>query len=91
MVTLLPLENVSNMRLVFRKEQYVRTHLKGTAAILAGVGAALAVGVGPVHAQEDPCAGSGQDYGQLHADLARQGALGKDRNPGQHQGYSLCR
>jgi hypothetical protein len=33
---------------------------------------------------------TGRDFGQYHAEHAREGTLGKDHNPGHHQGYSPC-
>lgn len=59
---------------------------------LAVVAAATALmSPSPAFAADEHCAGSGQDYGQLHADLARQGELGQEQNPGEHRGYSSCR
>jgi hypothetical protein len=29
-------------------------------------------------------------YGQHHAEMAQEGHLGKDMNPGHHQGASTC-
>ncbi len=49
---------------------------------------ALVVAV-PAFAQEDHCA-SGRAFGQHHAEMAQMGMLGKDMNPGMHQGYSTC-
>lgn len=33
---------------------------------------------------------SGYEFGQHHAEMAQNGHLGADQNPGQHQGYSGC-
>ena len=32
--------------------------------------------------------GQGQDFGQHHAGMAQLGLIGKDMNPGMHQGFS---
>jgi hypothetical protein len=32
--------------------------------------------------------GAGQAFGQHHADMAQQGGLGQDMNPGMHQGFT---
>lgn len=33
-------------------------------------------------------AGAGQAFGQHHAEMAQQGMLGADMNPGMHTGFS---
>jgi hypothetical protein len=38
---------------------------------------------------EDHCA-SGYAFGQHHAEMAQEGMLGAEMNPGNHQGYSVC-
>lgn len=32
--------------------------------------------------------GAGQVFGQMHAEHARDGVLGQEMNPGNHQGFS---
>ncbi len=51
--------------------------------------------VGPVFAQTpmhcgDPSLPGHSGFGQHHAGMAQEGMLGKDMNPGMHQGYSSC-
>lgn len=61
----------------------------GRLAVLAAAAALLSPA--PAFAAEgDHCRDSGREYGQYHAELARQGELGREKNPGQHQGYSSC-
>lgn len=61
------------------------------AAAVAGFTVALSPASGAFAAEQEQCQGSGRAYGQYHAELARSGKLGAERNPGDHRGYSSCR
>lgn len=44
----------------------------------------------PALAQHEDHCDSGQNFGQHHAEMAQAGELGKEMNPGMHQGFSHC-
>lgn len=46
-------------------------------------------GVGSALAEEDHCA-SGKAFGQHHAEMAQDGLLNGEMNPGMHEGFSTC-
>ncbi len=64
---------------------------KFAALILFGFLSLTFVSVRPASAEGEMCpCGSGRDFGQHHAQMAQEGMLGKDMNPGMHQGFSAC-
>lgn len=61
------------------------------AAAVTGLTVALGPASGAFAQGQEHCLGSGQAYGQYHAELARNGHLGAEQNPGEHRGYSACK
>lgn len=60
-------------------------------AAVAGFTVTLGPASGAFAQSQEHCLGSGRAFGQFHAELARNGDLGAEQNPGEHRGYSACK
>jgi hypothetical protein len=61
----------------------------GSSIVILILALALTLGLGGAALAATPANdGAGRAFGQQHAEHAQQGMIGRDMNPGMHQGFS---